>query len=145
LAVDDVVEIAGVFYPKTLIERLIHLVGPDANWVGVAVAAYLLDPALKQPKRVVPERIDLDRFASPWRDDPAVDLRVHPRELVAFGPLAEQAVRRVDADPEPRSLDVMVHDVDHDRQQMEQRRLIVHPPPVGLHRVEVPQGRIRGV
>ena len=49
-------------------------------------------PALHQPQRVVPERVDLDRLAAPRRHDPVADLGVHPGELIALGALAQQAV-----------------------------------------------------
>ena len=95
VAIDHVVEIAAVGHPKTLIERLVHAIGARMrSSARRCLAAQRHEPSLEQAKRVVPERVDLDRLAAPRRHDPAVDLGVHPRELIAFGALPQQAVLR---------------------------------------------------
>src|SRR5947209_14548337 len=42
-------------------------------------SAQALGEPRHRPERVVPEGVDLDRFAGTWRDDPVADPRVHPR------------------------------------------------------------------
>ena len=56
-----------------------------------------------QPQRVVPERVDLHRFAAARSDDPAIHFRIHPGELIALRALAQQAIRWIDADAEARA------------------------------------------
>ena len=93
---------------------------------AAGVVPALAHPALEQAERVVPERVDLDRLAAPRRHHPAVALGVHPGELVALGALAEQAVRRVDADAEARAAQVVVDDVD--RASAGARRSVARSP-----------------
>src|SRR5690349_24096712 len=70
------------------------------------IVMLVVQPCLEQAQRVVPERVDLHGFASPWRHHPVVDLRVHPSQLVPPGALAEQTVFGIDADPEARATEV---------------------------------------
>jgi hypothetical protein len=57
---------------------------------------FLAQPAGQQHQGVEPQRVDLDRLAAPRRDDPVFDLSVHPRQLIAFGALAQEAVGGID-------------------------------------------------
>ena len=92
--------------------------GPAAASGPVAVLAAVAHPVFEEPEGVVPERVDLHRLTAPGRDDPVVHLGVHPGELVALGTLAQQAVRGIDADAEPGAAQVVIDDVEEDRQEM---------------------------
>ena len=78
-AVDDVVEIAAVFDPEALVERFADARRVLAVALRVRSIAEIAFPPRKQGEGVVPERVDLDRLPAPRRDDPILDLRVHPR------------------------------------------------------------------
>ena len=81
--VDDVEQIAALGEPEALVERLLardRRAPARSSWSSVAELA---DPPVQQAQRVVPERVDLHGLAAPRRHDPVVDLRVHPRELIA--------------------------------------------------------------
>jgi hypothetical protein len=101
-------------------------------------AAELLRPRLQQAERVVPQGVELHRLAAARRDHPVADLGVHPRQLVPLFTLREQAVGRIDADAEARPAQVMLDDVDEDRQEQPQRLVIAGREPVALHCVEEP-------
>ena len=144
LAVDDVVEVAAFVVPEARVERFARarrrLVDLRRHRV-----AFLAQPVGKQHQRVVPERIDLDGLASPRRHDPAIHLRVHPRQLDAFLALPQQAVGCIDADAEPRPLHMMLDDRFQLRQQVTQRRAIAGGEQVAVDGVEEPEGRVRRV
>ena len=99
-------------------------------------------PVGEQAQRVVPQRVDLDGFAAPRRDDPVADLRVHPGELKARSALAQQAVVRIDADAESRAGDVALDDVDELRQKRVQQRTVARRREITIERVEQPQRRV---
>jgi len=46
----------------------------------------------------MPQRIDLDKLAAPWRHHPIVHLRIHPGQLDAGRSGTQQAICRIDAD-----------------------------------------------
>ena len=75
-------------------------------------------------------------------DDPIVDLRVHPRELVARRALAKEPVLRVDADPEARTGDVLVDDAAEDGQERGEHRLVLRHADVPIERVEEPKSGV---
>src|SRR6185436_7096981 len=102
LAVDDVIEVTARVVPEAAVERLPRTRGMRGEIESVA-AAVLRRPPGGQTERVVPERVQLHRLAAARRDDPVADLRVHPRELVALGPLREQPVGGIDANAEARA------------------------------------------
>src|SRR5581483_11943231 len=85
LGVDHVVEVAFGLDPKTRVEGVPRAVRDAADLAGARGVAFLAEPLLEQAKRVVPERVDLDGFAAAGRDHPAIDLGVHPGELISFG------------------------------------------------------------
>src|SRR6185503_15510362 len=98
LAVDDVVQVAALGIPEAPVEALRDAL--RARSVLVAGLAHERRPRVHPAQRVVPERLDLDRLATAWRDDPVADLRIHPGELVARGAGMDQLVRGIDADIE---------------------------------------------
>src|SRR5512138_756999 len=88
LAVHHVEEIADVVAPEPLIERLAHPFGLGRDTTGEPVVLSLLaKPGREETKGVVPEGIDLYCLAAPRRHHPAIDLGVHPRQLIALGAL----------------------------------------------------------
>ena len=107
--VDNVEEIAFVGVPESPVERALGMRCPVAVFDRRSVAV-LVGPLFHQLQRVVPQRVDLHRLAAPRRDDPVVDLRVHPRELIALRALRQQAVLRVDVNAEMRAAHVAVDD-----------------------------------
>ena len=82
-------------------------------------------PANEQSKRVIPKRVDLDRFSAPRCHHPIAHLRVHPGELITFLALAKQTVARIDVDIKLRPAQMMLDDVDQGRQQKFERGAIV--------------------
>ena len=99
-------------------------------------------PTGDEAKRVVPERVDLHRLASPRRDDPAVHLCIHPGELVALGALANQPVGGVHTDAEQRALRVGVDDRLHHRQQLHHQIVVAGRETIPLHGVKEPERRV---
>ena len=81
-------------------------------------------PTFKKPQRVVPERVDLDRFSAPWRHHPIVHFRVHPGQLIAFLPLRKQTVHRVDMNAEVCAAQMMPNDIDKLRKHLLQQMCI---------------------
>src|SRR5947209_19121277 len=112
-ALDHVVEVAATLVPEALVEGAAAALGVRAEFLRRLLAAGLARPAFEQAERVVPERVDLDGLAAPRRHDPAVALRVHPRQLIAFRALHEQTVPRVDVDAEASPFEVTLYDVVH--------------------------------
>ena len=111
--------------------------------LAAGILALLLgDPAGQQAERVVPEGVDLDGLATPWRHHPVVDLGIHPGELIPLGALTEQTISRIDADAEARPTQVMLDDVAQDREQKLERRTVVGREQVAVERMEEPEGRI---
>src|SRR3954467_10745482 len=95
VAIDDVVEITACFKPEALVERSARLTGASFETLGLPMLSGLPEPARQQFERVIPERVNLDRFAPTRRDDPVAHFRVHPGELHPFLALHEQAVVRI--------------------------------------------------
>src|SRR5215203_2307664 len=102
-ALDHVEEVLTVFIPEALVEGAAATFGVPVQLLGLRRLTDRARPACHEPECVVPERVDLDGLAAPRRDDPAVALRVHPRQLVALLALREQAVRGVYLDAEARA------------------------------------------
>ena len=117
LAVHDVIEIAAVVIPEPGVERRVrrlgHCVsgGVDPVYCSSRTHCAVICSALYH------KGIDLDRLAAPRRHHPIADLGIHPGKLIAFGPLPQQAILRIDADPEAGALPVMLDDIDQLRQQ----------------------------
>ena len=139
--IDDVVEVSTLREPEPIVERLADAIGalPVLGRRGVA---FFDGPAFHQTQRVVPERVDFDRFASPRRHHPVVDLGVHPRELISLRALRQQPVAFVDVDAETRAADVMIDDVLELRVQQRERQPIARALDVAIDGVEEPQRRI---
>src|SRR5215217_9693145 len=99
--------------PESLVERTLS--APrlllDVHARDQPGDVHLANPLLEQSQRIEPERVDLDRLSTPRCDDPVVHLRIHPGQLVARFPLAQQAVGGIYADPEPRAGHVTTDDI----------------------------------
>src|SRR4249920_356919 len=141
LAIDDIVQIPALGVPEPRVERLARALRVRSE-IETIPTAMLPNPAVEQAECVVPERVDLDGLPAPGRDDPIIDLRVHPRELIASLPLPQQSVSGIDADAEPGAIEVMPHDVRKHGQQSAECRGVVSGADVAMHGVEEPQ---RGV
>src|SRR5207253_2737267 len=115
------------------------------NGIHRSVAPLLLQPALEQTQRIVPEGIDLHRFATSRRHHPSVDLRVHPRELITLSALHEQAVARLDMNAEVRALSMVLDDPLESRKHTKQRSAIVRDADVASKSMKEPERRVRGV
>src|SRR5262249_10878697 len=84
-SIDHVVEAVTVFVPEKTIK------GPydERCHVGIASATLLITESLRQDlhdlQRVIPERLDFDRFADARCHHPVSDLGVHPGQLYSGG------------------------------------------------------------
>src|SRR5437660_8158482 len=110
-----------------------------------SVVAIFAQPSREQAERVVPERVDLHRFATTRCDDPVPHLRIHPGELITFFALYEQAVVWIDVNVEPRSTQMMFGDVDQNRQKKLQRGAIGGALKITAERVKEPKRCIGGI
>ena len=73
---EQIEEAAAVGIPKLCAEGVVDLVG-----AVVGVLAQFRRKMFHDFERVVPQRVDLDRFADPGRHYPVADLGVHPGQL----------------------------------------------------------------
>jgi len=112
LAVDDVEQMPRGLVPEAAIERVARLRRRCIEAHAITTATHAAVPVGEQAQRVVPEGIDLHRFAAPRCDHPIADLGVHPRELESGRALAQQAVVPIDADAEARAGEVALDDLD---------------------------------
>ncbi len=96
-------------------------------------------------QRPDPQRVDLDGLAGARRDGDPVDAGVHPRQCPAFGPLPEQSVGRVDADPETGAVDVVPGDLIDDRSQLVPEVVVAGHGDVPVDRVDKPERPVDGV
>src|SRR5205823_11896892 len=99
----------------------------------------------EQFKRVVPKGINLDRFAASRGYHPVAHFRIHPGELITFHPLREKAVARIDMNVEASAPQMILRDVDQDRQQQVQSGPIVGVMEVTTKGVKKPQSRVRSM
>src|SRR5881397_329373 len=106
---------------------------------------FLTTPSCKYLECIIPKRINLDRFAATRRYHPVAHLRIHPRELITFGALREQAVAWIDMNVEASTPQMMLGDIDQDRQQQVQSGPIIGVMQVTTKRVKKPQSRVGGV
>src|SRR5262249_34939497 len=89
----------ALFVPEAAVKSTPRLLPVLGGGPGRLVSLFLAQPTLEQAEGVVPQRVDLDRLAAPRGHHPIAALRIHPRQLIPFLPLAEQPVGRVNADP----------------------------------------------
>src|SRR6478735_7611524 len=64
-SVDNVITVATRLVPKPALERFARTIGSVADDLGcqrACVFGAFRDPAMKQAERVIPERVDLNRF-----------------------------------------------------------------------------------
>ena len=108
--IDDIVEITASGVPKAPVEREPGFVGMLGEGASRLRALFLAEPTFQEPQRVVPERVDLHRFAAPRRHHPVADLGVHPGKLIPVLSLAQQAVRRVHTNAEAGAAQMVIHD-----------------------------------
>jgi hypothetical protein len=135
LAVDDVVQAAIGLVPEARVERCIEARGMFSK---TERTFGLRRPLVHETEGIVEERVDFDGLAAAGRDDPIVDLGIHPRELIALGALAEQTVCRIDANAEVRAAEMVVDDVFQRRQQSGQQVAIARDLDVAVDGVEEP-------
>ena len=140
--VDDVIAVSGALIPET-IESSFHARGELVPRLGRLPQP--LCEAGHRAERVVPERVDLDRLASPWRDDPVTNLGVHPGELDAGLARPEETVGGIFLDPVPCALTVEPHDLLEHREQLFEKPVVIRRRVIGPDRLEVPEGRVHGV
>jgi hypothetical protein len=94
-----------------LFERGVRLFRVFRQALGGLLPLLFADPRLEQAQGVVPESIDLDGFAASRRHHPVIHLGIHPRQLVAFLTLPEQAILDIDADIEMRATPMVFDDI----------------------------------
>ena len=97
-AVDDIVQVAPFGVPEALVEGRVGLLRMLGQALCGLVSLLFAYPAFEQAQGVIPEGIDLDRFAAPRRHHPITDFGIHPGQLIALLPLAQQAILRIDAE-----------------------------------------------
>src|SRR4029450_12552131 len=142
--IDHIVEIATLSVPESIVECALdpECACLEIQWRRTFLRPELVDPTLNQTERIEPERVDLHRLASPRCDDPIVDFRVHPGELISIGPLTQKAVVLINTNTEARAFDVASDDLDEGRQQQAECVVILRDPHVTINRVKNPQRRI---
>ena len=77
LAIDDVVEIAAGRVPEAAIEGSARLVGVGDELIGFGVLRFA-QLIRQQAECIVPERVNLDRFAAARGHHPIADFGIHP-------------------------------------------------------------------
>src|SRR4051812_41250058 len=107
--------------------------------------SFVAQPGLQEPQRVVPKRIDLDRFTAPRRYHPITNLRVHPGKLIALLPLVKEPVFGIDLDAESRSAQMMVDHVDELGKNQPQGGTILRVIDIAIKGVEKPERGIGSV
>src|ERR1700761_4128468 len=95
LAVDDGIQIAAFFVPEAPVERISGFLGVSGDTVRFVITAHVTQPTLHELQRVVPERVDFNRFTAAGSNYPIAYLRVHPSKLIPFLSLNQQSVCRV--------------------------------------------------
>src|SRR5882724_7531722 len=140
--VDDVVTTPDAFIPEATESRP-HARGEFVPWPERQPQSFR--EAGHRAERVVPERVDLDRLAGAWRDDPVTHLRVHPGELDAGLARPEEAVGGILLDPVARALTVEPHDLLEHREQLFEQPVVSRRRVIGADRLDVPEGRVHGV
>ena len=96
----------------------------------------------RRPQGVVPQGVDLDRLAAPRGHHPVADLGVHPGQLHAGLPRAQEAVGLVLAYAVARPLPVPADDVGQPRVELGEERVILRGGVIGADGLDVPE---RGV
>src|SRR5277367_1676242 len=76
--INHIVKVSSRFIPESPVEGFIRSSGMTGGRVGLVMFSALALPAFKQAQSVVPKRVDFNRLAAPWSDDPVVYLGVHP-------------------------------------------------------------------
>ncbi len=144
-AVHNVVEVTALCVPESGVEGVTGLIGMTGDPSRFVFPIRLVKPVFENAKRVVPERVDLDRFSAPRRDHPAVDLRVHPGELITFLPLHQEAVGMIHVNAEPGSAQVMPDNIEELRKQLREQMPILGVIEVPLQRVKKPKSGVGSV
>src|SRR4051794_19499713 len=145
LTLDHVIQKASVRVPKLSIERALRAVGMLLQAICFAGATRLSQPAFQEAESVVPERVDLNRFATPRRHHPIVNFGVHPCELIAFLSLDQEVVSRVHMNVEASSTKVVADDVEQVGNQLLKQVLIVHMLQITMDSMKEPERGIRRV
>src|SRR5207253_5167491 len=94
---------------------------------------------------VIPKGIDFNRFAASRSYHPIAHLSVHPGKLIAFAALREETVARIDMNVEASAPQMILRDVDQDRQQQVQSGPIVGVMEVTTKGLKKPQSRVRSM
>ena len=78
-------------------------------------------------------------FPSPRSHDPGANLRIHPGERLVAEALHQQAVARIDVDPETRTMEMTLDNVLQHGKHLPQCRAIAGPLCVAVDGVKVPE------
>src|SRR5439155_1547117 len=82
-----------------LIEGVVSLLG--GLFEAISWFAFPVPPLDHESERVVPERVDFDRLARAWRDDPIADPSIHPGELYPRSAARQKPILGVNGDSKP--------------------------------------------
>jgi hypothetical protein len=138
-AVEHVVERTGVLIGKVR-KTCVHPFGKVAVSLGRSVER--LGESRHHAQCVVPQRIDLDRFADARRHHPVAELGVHPGELHSGHAGAQQRVRRIHSNAVARAANVPFDDVGEDRKHVRETFPVATDVEISAPRLDEPQGSV---
>ncbi len=110
LSVDHVVKTAGLGVPELRVEAPARLISELAQKCLQPRIAELMSKIAEDSQRVVPERLNFDRFPRSRRYHPIADLGIHPRQLNAWLSAGQQSVA-IGADAVAGSAKMPLHDL----------------------------------
>src|SRR5450631_1841981 len=124
--------------PKASIKRESRSIGGFRYSLSLIRVLIFKQPSREKLKRVVPERIDFDRFSATWGDNPIIHLGIHPSECIALCSLRKQPILRVNANTEDCSPHMALVDIKKLRQCHLQYRSIATRLRIPVQCVEEP-------
>lgn len=143
-AVDDVGEVIEVGVEEAGAEGGAKAIGGD-EVAGGGLVVPAGEEAGDGAQGVVPEGVDLDRFADAGGDDPIADLGIHPGELNAGLARAEETIGGIDADAVARAGKVVFDDLVQRREQVLDQSVVAGGGVAGADGEDVPEGGVGGV